>query len=83
MIFLNRYWEATHRFHEAINLTPQSEVLHELAAQAFMQLNEVFPALSMAEKAVKLKNNWWVSYQTLGRAQLGIGEVKMVNNDLF
>lgn len=83
MTFLNRYWEATQKFQEAINLTPQNEVLPELAAQAFMQLNEIFPAVSMAEKAVKLKNNWWVSYQTLGRAQLGIGEVKMVSNNLF
>lgn len=46
--------------------------------QALLALCEVFPAVAMAEKAVKLKPTWWTSYQTLGRAQLGLGEVRQV-----
>lgn len=38
-------------------------------------MGEVYPALEAAEAAVKLRPNWWVGLQTLGRAQLGLGEV--------
>lgn len=38
-------------------------------------MGEVYPALKAAEAAVKLCPNWWVGLQTLGRAQLGLGEV--------
>ena len=44
-----------------------------------MSLGEVFPAVCEAEKAVSLNTNWWIGYQTLGRAQLGLGEVKLVS----
>jgi len=43
-----------------------------------VSLGEVFPAVSAAERAVDLNRNWWIGYQTLGRAQLGLGEVKLV-----
>lgn len=36
----------------------------------------MFPALKSAESAVSLCPNWWVGLQTLGRAQLGLGEVE-------
>ena len=39
------------------------------------QVGEVYPALHSAEAAVDLCPNWWVGLQTLGRAQLGLGEV--------
>ena len=44
-----------------------------------MSLGEVFPAVCEAEKAVGLNPNWWIGHQTLGRAQLGLGEVKLVS----
>jgi len=44
-----------------------------------MSLGEVYPAVCAAEKAVSLSANWWVGHQTLGRAQLGLGEVKLVS----
>lgn len=44
-----------------------------------MELNEVFPAVQAAEKAVGLDPTWSVARQTLGRAQLGLGEVHMVS----
>ena len=43
-----------------------------------MELSEVFPAVLAAEKAVDLNPTWSVARQTLGRAQLGLGEVDMV-----
>uniref|UniRef100_H2ZVK1 Tetratricopeptide repeat domain 33 n=2 Tax=Latimeria chalumnae TaxID=7897 RepID=H2ZVK1_LATCH len=42
-----------------------------------MQLQEVFPAVQAAEVAVQLKPQWWEAWQTLGRAQLGLGEITM------
>lgn len=38
----------------------------------------MFPAVQAAEKAVELAPTWAIARQTLGRAQLGLGEVYMV-----
>jgi len=46
-----------------------------------MSLGEVYPAVCAAEKAVSLNTKWWIGHQTLGRAQLGLGEVKLVSID--
>ncbi|KAG7262194.1 hypothetical protein CRUP_037716, partial [Coryphaenoides rupestris] len=40
-------------------------------------LQEVFPAVKAAEMVVKLKPMWWEGWQTLGRAQLSLGEVDL------
>ena len=56
-------------------------VLHRFVSyifQALMELSEVFPAVQAAEKAVELNPTWSLARQTLGRAQLGLGEVDMV-----
>ena len=45
-----------------------------------MEVGEVFPAVQSAEEAVKLSPAWATGLQTLGRSQLGIGEVHMVNH---
>jgi hypothetical protein len=44
-----------------------------------MMLNEVYPAVQAAEKTIQMNPLWWVGYQTLGRAKLGLGEVRMVS----
>lgn len=46
-----------------------------------MEVGEVFVAVQCAEKAVQLSPAWVTARQTLGRAQLGIGEVYMVCYD--
>ena len=46
--------------------------------QVLLEIGEVFPAVQSAEKAVSLDLTWSVARQTLGRAQLGIGELDMV-----
>lgn len=44
-----------------------------------MEVGEVFEAVQSAEKAVELCSTWSTARRTLGRAQLGIGEVHMVS----
>eukprot|EP00731_Ephydatia_muelleri_P018031 Em0011g71a len=48
-----------------------------MKAQVLLQLDEVFPAVKCAERAVELNPTWSIGRQTLGRAQLGFGEVEM------
>ncbi|XP_069740080.1 tetratricopeptide repeat protein 33 [Narcine bancroftii] len=72
-----RYWEAVGRWDEAIQLTPDGADLYEMKAQVLMILNEVFQAVQAAETAVRLKPQWWEARQTLGRTQLGLGEVAL------
>ncbi|XP_061555422.1 tetratricopeptide repeat protein 33 isoform X1 [Phycodurus eques] len=99
----NRHREAVKKWDEAIQLTPDDPLLHEMKAQVnwrpcrkpqctvpiyrhvttllFFQvlttLQEVFPAVEAAETAVKLRSVWWEGWQTLGRAQLSMGEVDL------
>ncbi|XP_077441653.1 tetratricopeptide repeat protein 33 [Vanacampus margaritifer] len=73
----NRHREAVKKWDEAIQLTPDDPLLHEMKAQVLMTLQEVFPAVKAAETAVKLRTVWWEGWQTLGRAQLSMGEVDM------
>ncbi len=44
-----------------------------------MAVGEVFPAVTAARKAVELDPLWWVAHQTLGRAHMGLGEVRTVS----
>ena len=43
-----------------------------------MSLHEMFPAVHAAEMAVQRNPRSWESWQTLGRAQLGLGEIVLV-----
>lgn len=47
--------------------------------QVLTILQEAFPAVAAAETAVKLRPLWWEGWQTLGRAQLNLGEVDLVS----
>lgn len=46
--------------------------------QSYLLLNEVYPAVQAAAKCTEVNPLWWVGHQTLGRAQLGLGDVAMV-----
>lgn len=72
-----RWWTAIGRWNAALDLTPDDHTIHEMLSQAYMQVGEVYPALRAAQQAIALLPNWWVGLQTLGRAQLGLGEVEM------
>ena len=47
--------------------------------QVLLELHELFPAIQAAEKAVSLNPHWHVAHQTLGRAQMGYGDVEMAS----
>ncbi|ELT88252.1 hypothetical protein CAPTEDRAFT_154287 [Capitella teleta] len=72
-----RFWEAITKWDEALQWNPKDGKVYEMKAQAYMQLSEVYPAVSAANKSVELAPLWWVSHQTLGRALLGLGEVQL------
>ncbi|XP_041083272.1 tetratricopeptide repeat protein 33 isoform X1 [Polyodon spathula] len=72
-----RHWEAIGRWDDAIQLTPEDATLYEMKSQVLTLLQEVFPAVQAAEMAVRLNPRWWEAWQTLGRAQLNLGEVAL------
>ncbi|XP_029372385.1 tetratricopeptide repeat protein 33 [Echeneis naucrates] len=72
-----RHWEAIKKWDEAIQLTPDNPLLYEMKSQVLTILQEVFPAVKAAEMAVKYRPLWWEGWQTLGRAQLNLGEVDL------
>ncbi|NWH86452.1 TTC33 protein, partial [Aegithalos caudatus] len=45
--------------------------------QVLMSLHEMFPAVHAAEMAVQRNPRSWDAWQTLGRAQLGLGEIAL------
>ena len=60
----------------AIELAPSAE-LHEMKSQALMETGEIYPAIVSAQKAVDMNPNWAEGYQTLGRAQVNLGELEL------
>uniref|UniRef100_V9LC68 Tetratricopeptide repeat protein 33 n=1 Tax=Callorhinchus milii TaxID=7868 RepID=V9LC68_CALMI len=73
----HRYSEAIRCWDEAIQLTPDCAALYEMKAQVLLMLDAVFRAVQVAEVAVRLAPRWWVALQTLGRAQLNMGEISL------
>ena len=49
----------------------------EMKAQALISLHEWVPSIKCSSECVRLQPTWWVAHQTLGRAQMGLGEVAM------
>ncbi|KAG8195909.1 hypothetical protein JTE90_001144 [Oedothorax gibbosus] len=76
---LNRFHEAVAEFDKALLLIPDEKIL-EMRAQALLELDIPFPAVQSAEKATKLNPRFWEAYQTLGRSQLGIGDLQMAKS---
>ncbi|XP_060046967.1 tetratricopeptide repeat protein 33 [Erinaceus europaeus] len=72
-----RYREAIQKWDEALQLTPSDASLYEMKSQVLMSLHEMFPAVHAAEMAVQRNPHSWESWQTLGRAQLGLGEIAL------
>ncbi|XP_026067860.1 tetratricopeptide repeat protein 33-like [Carassius auratus] len=48
-----------------------------MKSQVLITLQEVFLAVQSAEMATRLRPLWWEAWQTLGRAQLSLGEVEL------
>ena len=52
-------------------------MLHELQAQCYMEAGDTYAAIQAAECAVRCNAQWAEGHQTLGRAQMNFGEVKV------
>ena len=52
-----------------------------VTTQVLLELGELFPAVEAAESAVRADPTWPIAWQTLARAQIGIGEVEMVRKN--
>lgn len=72
-----RFRPAIGRWNEAIECTPDRAELHEMKAQALLQLGEYFDGIEAAERCVALLPGWPPGVLTLGRAQLGFGELDL------
>ncbi|XP_069820868.1 tetratricopeptide repeat protein 33 [Dendropsophus ebraccatus] len=72
-----RHQEAIKKWDEGIHLTPEDAALYEMKAQSLLCLQEIFPAVQAAETAVSRNPKFVEAWQTLGRAQLGLGEIAM------
>jgi len=72
-----KYWQAIGRWDEALSLDPTNGAVHEMKAQSLIQLHEWIPAIQAANRAIECNKTWWEGHQTLGRAQLGLGEIKL------
>lgn len=72
-----RHQEAIKKWDEGIHLTPEDAALYEMKAQSLLCLQEIFPAVQAAETAVSRNPRFVEAWQTLGRAQLGLGEIAM------
>ncbi|NXD09068.1 TTC33 protein, partial [Nothocercus nigrocapillus] len=73
----SRYREAIRKWDEALQLTPDDATLYEMKSQVLMLLHEMFPAVHAAEMAIRRNPRSWDAWQTLGRAQLGLGEIAL------
>ena len=72
-----KFWQAIDRWDNALVINAEDATVFEMKAQALINLHEWIVAIKAAEKSVELRPNWWVAHQTLGRAQMGIGEVRL------
>ena len=70
-----RFWEAITRWDESLETVPNQAKIYEMKAQVLMELNEIFPAVDCAKKAVFLYSQWAIAYQTLGKTQLDVGNI--------
>ncbi|XP_073477771.1 tetratricopeptide repeat protein 33 [Aquarana catesbeiana] len=72
-----RYREAVKKWDEGIQLMPEDATFYEMKSQSLLCLHEIFPAVQAAETAVKRNPRFVEAWQTLGRAQLELGEIAM------
>lgn len=76
-----RFWEAILRWNDALEIDGNDVGLLDMKAQSLIHLHEWIPAIQSCQQAIKVKRNWWPAYQTLGRAQLGLGEVQLARRN--
>ncbi|KFD53413.1 hypothetical protein M514_05677 [Trichuris suis] len=72
-----RYADGLRRLQEAIELKDSDARLHDMLSQVYQIRGEDFLAVQSAQKAVECSPLWSDAHQTLGRALLNFGEVKL------
>eukprot|EP00040_Diaphanoeca_grandis_P022996 m.124476 g.124476 ORF g.124476 m.124476 type:complete len:224 (-) comp29063_c0_seq3:132-803(-) len=77
-----RFRPAIGRWNEAIECTPERFRLYEMKAQALMTLGEDFDAIKSVQTCVDMRPEWHQGWITLGRAQLGLGELDVALTSL-
>lgn len=50
--------------------------VYEMKAQVLNLLHEIFPATESVQESIRIKPNWWIAHQTLGRCHLNTGNIK-------
>ena len=77
----DRFPEALTCWLEGLLFHPQDFLLHELCAQAYLNLNLNFKAVKSSQVAVDLNPTWAEGRLTLARAQRELGEVEQSLNN--
>uniref|UniRef100_A0A5S6QB86 TPR_REGION domain-containing protein n=1 Tax=Trichuris muris TaxID=70415 RepID=A0A5S6QB86_TRIMR len=72
-----RYADGIKRLQEAIELRGTDARLHDMLSQIYLIRGEDFLAVQSAQRAVECSPLWSDAYQTLGRALINFGEVKL------
>jgi predicted Zn-dependent protease len=70
-----RWSDALAAWDAAAVLDPDNAALHEMRAQVLLEVGQVWDAVQAATSATQLRPGWAPGWATLGRAQLGLGEV--------
>jgi len=74
--------EALATWQELLELYPHDSSVHELCAQALLELNEPWQAIHAAQRAAHAEPDNVDAYVTLGRAQLNIGDKRLAAKTL-
>lgn len=71
------YRDALRLWQKCLTINPKDYRVHELKAQAFIELDMIVAAVQSAEMAVELSPNWVDGLQTLARCQRELGELEI------
>lgn len=73
-----KYEDAIKKFDIALLVKSSHEAkLHEMKAQAHLELNELYPAIESSDKAIQAAPLWAEAHQTLARTQMNYGDIRL------
>eukprot|EP00041_Stephanoeca_diplocostata_P021571 m.504074 g.504074 ORF g.504074 m.504074 type:complete len:151 (-) comp21855_c0_seq7:2456-2908(-) len=72
-----KFQSAVGRWNQAIECTPDRHTLHEMKAQALLEIGENFQAIQSASRATQLQPMWPPGWMTLARGQMALGELDL------
>mmetsp|Transcript_39197 Transcript_39197/g.54421 ORF Transcript_39197/g.54421 Transcript_39197/m.54421 type:complete len:311 (-) Transcript_39197:258-1190(-) len=77
-----KFKEALAKWQHLLEYNPVDSSVHELCAQALLELNEPWQAIHAAQRAARSEPNNVDAYVTLGRAQLHLGDKRLAAKSL-